>query len=222
MRAGFLPAMSAVALVLAAGPGLRAQDSPVPPEVKAFAAQYVAAYNAKDPARLQSLYLPQSRACITPAVKAVYDEMASMEMHDRVPPGYLLSLMPVNQGNLSAFATDVYFLAKPERELHIDYQYPNTNDGGQLILWLVRQNGRWMSDFPCMTEHGIKSFRDNAAARERYRAIAAEIKDPLRSQLISMLRAHQTGEASTRYRQATGSDMKTAMLVVNALQAQVK
>jgi len=35
-----------------------------------------------------------------------------------------------------------------------------------------------------------------------------------------MLRAHQTGEASTRYQQATGSDMKTAMLVVNALEAQ--
>jgi len=220
MKAGFLMAVSVMALALAAGPGLRAQDSPVPPEVKAFAAQYVAAYNAKDPARLQSLYLPQSRACITAASKAVYDEMASMEIRDRVPPDYMLSLMPVNQGNLSALAADMYFLVKPERELHIDYQYPHTNDGGQLILWLVRQNGRWMSDFPCMTEHGIKSFRDNAAARERYKTIATAIKEPLRSQLIAMVRAHQIGEASTRYRQATGSDMKTAMLVVNALQAQ--
>jgi hypothetical protein len=76
MKAGFLTAVSVMALALAAGPGLRAQDSPVPPEVKAFAAQYVAAYNAKDPARLQSLYLPRSRACITAASKAVYGEVA--------------------------------------------------------------------------------------------------------------------------------------------------
>lgn len=106
--------------------------------------------------------------------------------------------------------------------MHIDYQYPNSNDGGQLILWLVRQIGRWMSDFPCMTEVGMKEFRDSASAREQYRTIAAAMKEPLRSQLIAMLRKHQSGEASTRYHEATGSDMPTSMLVINALQDQVQ
>jgi hypothetical protein len=47
--------------------------------------------------------------------------------------------------------------------------------------------------------------------------MAAAIKDPLHSQLRAMVRQRQYGEAAERYQKATGSDMKTAMLVVNAL-----
>lgn len=222
MQSRLSPAHCALALIFAASSTLRAQDAAAPADVKAFAAEYVAAYNSKDESRLLALYLPESRACITPANKDIYDTMASVSLHDQVAPGYLLSFTPVNQGNLKAFAADMYFAVKPESELHIDYQYPNTRDGGQLILWLVRRNGRWMSDFPCMTEQGIKSFRDNASAREKYKTMAAAIQEPLRSQLIAMLRQHQLGEAEERYQKATGSDMRTSMLVVNALQEQMQ
>jgi hypothetical protein len=222
MKPALSQTVRVVALTFAAGVILRAQDTPVPPDVKAFAAQYVAAYNSKNRERLLSLYLPESRACITPENKDVYDELASLNTHDHVPPGYLLFFTSVNESNLSALGAQMHFTVKPERELHIDYQYPNTNDGGQLILWLVRRNGSWLSDFPCMTEAEIKDFRDDAADREQYRTIAAAIKEPLRSQLIAMLRAHQTGEASTRYQKATGSDMHTSMLVINALQNQMQ
>jgi hypothetical protein len=219
MKSGFLPGVCVVALLSAVTLHAQGQDSSVPSDVKAFAAQYVAAYNSKDEAQLLSLYPPQSRVCVTSANKEVYDSI-SRQMRDSVSPGYMLSLMPVNEGNLKALANQLYFLVKPERELHIDYQYPGTNDGGQLVLWLVHQNGRWMADFPCMTAEGIKSYRDNAPAREHYNAIAAAIKEPLRSQLLAMLRMHQTGEAEIRYEQVTGGDMRTAMLVINALQAQ--
>lgn len=220
MRPGLSPPVCAVALSLAATLNLRAQISPAPPDVKAFAAQYVIAYNSGDLGRLESLYLPESRACITSENKAVYDELASLNMRDHVPPNYLLSFIPVNESNMNALAAQVHFLVKPERELHIDYQYPNTNDGGQLLLWLVHQNGRWMSDFPCMTDAGIQDFRDSAAARNHYKTIAAAIKEPLRSQLITMVRAHQLGEAEERYQKEMGCDMRTAMLVVSALQDQ--
>ena len=218
MKPALSQTVRVVALTFAACMILRAQDTPVSPDVKAFAAQYVAAYNSKNRERLLSLYLPESRACITPENKDVYDEIASLNTHDHVPPGYLLSFTSVNQSNLNALAAQMHFTVKPERELHIDYQYPNTNDGGQLILWLVRRNGSWLSDFPCMTEAGIKDFRDNAAARKHYVDLAAAIKEPLRSQLIAMLRQHQLGEASERYQKATGSDVHTAMRVVYALQ----
>ncbi|MGH9560643.1 MAG: hypothetical protein ACRD3S_04235, partial [Terracidiphilus sp.] len=103
----------------------------------------------------------------------------------------------------------------------IDYEYPETSDGGTIILWIVRQNGRWMGDAPCMTDKAIADFRANAAERERYEKIAADIKDPLRSELMAMLRVHKSGEAETHYQQATGADMRTSMLVINALQDEV-
>ena len=138
-------------------------------------------------------------------------------MLDPVAPGYLLSLMPVNEGNLKAMAQEGFFLVKPERELRIDYNYPDSRDGGQLLLYLVHENGRWMSDFPCMSAHAIEDYREGAADRSHYKAIAAGIKEPLRSKLMTMLRKHQSGEAAEQYKAATGCDMKTAMLVVNAL-----
>ncbi|MGH9590207.1 MAG: hypothetical protein ACRD25_07410 [Terracidiphilus sp.] len=217
MRAAFAPAIPAIAIAFAIPFNAHAQTTEISPDVKGFAAQYVAAYNSKDVARLESVYLPESRACITPANKDVYDWTSRMGMRDSVPPRYVLSLTPVNEGNLKALASRAYFRVKPERELHIDYQYPQTNDGGQLVLWLVRRNGRWMADFPCMTAQGIKDFRDNATAREHYKTIAAAMKEPLRGELLAMLRRHESGEAAERYQKATGSDMRTSMLVVNAL-----
>jgi len=221
MRSPFLSALVIVVLIGIVTLPARAQQTAVPADVKAFAAQYVAAYNSKDKAKLESLNAPESLACIAPANRDVYDSLLTMQMRDPIPPRYLLTFSPVNENNLNALASLGHFLVKPERELHIDYQYPGTNDGGQLVLWLVRQNGRWMADFPCMSDESIKEFRDNAAAREHYKAMAADIQEPLRSELLAMLRQHKSGEASTRYQQATGSDMKTAMLVINALQDQL-
>lgn len=222
MKPNYLPLIGVVALCLSASSSVHGQNAPVPPDVKAFAAQYVSAFNSKDAARLESLNLPQSRACITPATKDIYDWVLAKQMRDPVPANYMLSWMPVNESNLKALAAIEYFPVKPENELHIDYQYPETNDGGQLVIWLVHQNGHWVGDFPCMTEHGIKNFRDNAAAREHYRTIAAAIKEPLRSELLTMLRAHQTGEAEIRYQKVTGCDTRTSMLVINALQDQIR
>lgn len=220
MKTAILPALWAVVLTLATLFSASAQDTSVPPDVKEFASQYVAAFNSKDVSRLLALNLPQSQACITPANKDVYDELLNLEMRDPIPPNYMLSLMPVNEGNWKALAAEESFPVKPERELHIDYQYPQTSDGGQEVLWLVHQNGRWVGDFPCMTAHEIQDYRDDSASREHYKAIAAAIKEPLRSQLLAMLRAHQTGEAETQYQKATGSDMRTSVLVMNALQDQ--
>lgn len=190
----------------------------VPADVKAFAAEYVAAWNAKDAARLTALIEPRSRACVTAETKPVYDEIQRTEMRDEVvAPGYLLMLMPINDGNLKAAAQLGYFLVKPERELHIDYQYPQTRDGGQLALYLVHENGRWMSVFPCMTARAIRDYKDAAADRAHYKAIAAGIQEPLRGELLAMVRKHQLGEAEEHYQKATGCDMRTAMLVMNAL-----
>ena len=222
MRPSSFQEICVVALSFMVALNGRTQDTSVPPDVKAFATQYVAAFNAKDKARIESLDLPQSRACITPANKDVYDALLSLRMRDSVPPGYKLSLMPANEGNLKALESEAYFLVKPERELHIDYWYPETNDGGGHVLWLVHQNGRWMADFPCMTAHAIKRYRDDDATREHYKALAAAIKEPLRSQLLAMLRVHKTEEAETRYQQVFGGDMRTAMLVINALYDQVR
>lgn len=189
----------------------------VPPDVKAFAAEYVAAWNAKDHGRLMGLIVTEWRACVTPENKDVYDQIERVQWRDEIAPAYRLSLQPVNESNIKALSAMETFPVKPERELHIDWEYPQTRDGESTVLWLARENGRWMADFPCMTAKEIRDYRDDAADREKYKAMAAGIREPLRSELLAMLRKHQLGEAEERYKAVTGCDMKTATLVISAL-----
>jgi hypothetical protein len=149
--------------------------------------------------------------------------MTGMQFKDATPAGYMASLVPINENNLKALADTARLAVKPSRELHIDSQQGEDVSG--VVLWLIEENGRWLADFPCPTDQATKQFHDDAPARAqrdaRFKALATGIKDPLRSELIDLLRKHETGRAITRYQQATGQDAQTSMLVVNALKHSV-
>jgi hypothetical protein len=203
----------------------RAQNlSAQPPDIQAFVKQYVAAWNAKDLARLYALNYSKSGACITPATKDFYEGSLAMQMRDSIPANYKATVLAVDENNLKMIGSMGRFPVHPARELHIDYQ--QGEDSGSVIVYLVKENGRWTDDFPCASEQSMKEFRDdapeNAKLLAHYKAIADGIKEPLRSELLKMLRAHETGRANERYHEASGQDMKTSMLVINALKEETR
>ena len=203
----------------------RAQDLSAQPEIKAFVKQYVAAFNAKDVARLRSFYHPKSLACITPENKDFYDEYMAVHVSDPIPANYTFSVMPVNESNLKALESiGQQWPVPPAQELHIDYQ--QGEDGADVVVWLVGENGRWFDDFPCATDAMIKKYREDTSARKaaavHYKALAAGIKEPLRSELLRMLREHETGRATDRYHQASRQDYKTSMYVINELKSEAR
>ena len=215
---------SAVALALLAASAFllpvatRAQfpdQLPIPADVKAFAVHYVAAINAKDTAKLWSYLAPESRACVTPQNKDVYDILFASQMDDKIPPDYHLMFTAVNESNAKAMADRQHFPVAPEHQLQIDFQLGN--DSNSIILWIVHQNGRVYADQPCATDLTIKEFRDDAPDRAHYKEVAGQIQDPLRAQLLKLIADHDTSSAITKYRDATGADTRTAMLVLNAL-----
>jgi hypothetical protein len=196
----------------------------VPGAVKNFVTQYVAATNAKDITRLRLFLYPKSLTCITPANKDYYDAMAS-HIGEPIPPNYKFSVMPVNEDNLKALESmGQRWTVKPAQELHIDYQ--QGDEVGGYVVYLIHENGRWFYDLPCAMDAAIKQYRDNAAANEaalaHYKALASEIKEPLRSELLGLLRTHETGAATDRYHQVTGQDYKTSMYVVNVLKTEAR
>jgi hypothetical protein len=195
--------------------GVQAQSQPSQAEAKAFVSQYVAAFNAKDVARWEALFTAESRACITSENKDYYDTTRAMTWRDPIPANYTFTVSPVNEGNLKAVESFGRFPLKPERELHIDYQ--QGDDLGSEVIYLVRENGRWLADQPCASQEMIKEFRDQAPERARFKSMADAIQEPLRSQLIALLREHETAQAIDRYMKATGKDGRTSMLVMNAL-----
>jgi hypothetical protein len=202
---------------------LRAQPQ-ISPEFQGFVTDYVAAYNAKDAARLLALYGSASRACITSEDRDFYDAALAVMWRDPIPPRYRITVEPVNENNLKAIETFGRFPVKPTRELHIDYQ--QGEDAGTVIVYMVQENGRWRADQPCATAQTVKQFHADAPARKEreahYQSIADAIDEPLRTQLIDLLREHKTAAAIDRYKAASGQDTQTAMFVMNQLALRVK
>ena len=188
-------------------------------DVKDFVTEYVAGLNAKNVPRLDALLHPQSLACVTPESKSYYDEARAAQMRDPIPANYTFTDSVPDDNELKALNGSWRFPVKPTRKLQIEYQ--QGEDSGILLVWLVQENGRWFQDDPCATDETLREFRDDEPARkkriEKSRALAAEIKEPLRSELLGLLRDHKAVTATKRYQQATGSDEETAMFVIYEL-----
>jgi hypothetical protein len=210
-------------LIIASAWCANAQNQAVPDDVRAFAARYVAAINAKDAARILAMYHSNALACITPQTKFFYDAVMPVHASDHVPADYTISLLPVNENNVKALADSETFPVKPLNELHIDYQ--QGEESGTVIIYLARENGRWVGDFPCATEMALKRYRDQEPERRKllahYQALADGIQQPLRGELIAMLRDHKRSSALARYREAGGQDYKTSIYVINDLVEQL-
>jgi hypothetical protein len=202
----------------------RAQSQASQADAKAFVTEYVAAFDAKDAARLQALYDSKSRACITAEDKDFYDATLAGMWRNPIPAKYTFTVSAVDENNLKGIETFGRFPLKPARELHIDYQ--QGDDSGTVVVYLVQENGRWFADQPCPSQQTLKQFRDEAPARKEreahYKSLAGAIQEPLRSQLIALLRDHKTAEAIDRYKGASGQDTKTAMFVINQLALEPK
>lgn len=216
-------AVCCILLAIAFASCANAQSEVVPAEVRAFAARYVAAVNAKDATRIRAMYNAKSLACITPQNLDYYDAGMPVLARDHVPADYRISMLPVNEDNLKALADTETFPVKPLKELHIYYQ--QGEEYGTVVLWLIQENGHWVGDFPCATEAALKQYHDEAPQRKEllahYKALADGIQQPLRGELITLLSDHKRSSALTRYREASGQDYKTSIFVLNDLVEQL-
>jgi hypothetical protein len=208
-----------VASVLICSSYLRTRAQGVGGDVKDFVSEYVAALNAKNVTRLDALLHPQSLTCVTPETKSYYDEARAAQMRDPIAANYTLRVSVPDDKELKSLDGSWRFPVRPTRKLQIEYR--QGEDSGILLLWLVQENGRWFEDDPCATEKTLKEFHDDEPARQKRiahsKALAAAIKEPLRSELIGLLREHKTTTATMRYQKATGSDYETSMLVIYEL-----
>ena len=149
----------------------QAQSEPSQTEIKSFVSRYVAAFNAQDAARLESLYSSRLQTCLAAEkrdYKDFYDFMLATMWRDPIPAKYTFKVSAVNETNLKALETFGHFAVKPARELHIDYQ--QGDDLGSIVIYLVRENGRLVADQPCASETTMKQFRDDTPAREEREA----------------------------------------------------
>jgi hypothetical protein len=76
------------------------------------------------------------------------------------------------------------------------------------VAGIVAEDENHFDGEPCATGQALKPYRDGASIRAKslaqHKALAAAIKEPLRSHLLALPREQKTGEARNRCKEATG------------------
>jgi hypothetical protein len=207
----------ALFLMLAASSALAADDAAR--IENAFVKPWVEALRSQDRGRIIRFFHPATRACINPSTKFFFDTLLDREIDENVRGSYHVSgLMPM-QGAPPALLPDHKFRYPVQPAYQVDVQFDETD----LVMtrWVAQSNGSWYEVYPCPSAEGMAFFRkevaDNAKRLKELAQIAADIHDPLRGELLALLRQKKRIDAIHRYSEAAHVNIGTAMQVINAL-----
>jgi hypothetical protein len=212
----------ALALVALVAHAARARAAPDAGQ-ETFVRQYMAGIANHDLAAITRLTHPASLACIDGASREFFDVLLAREVANAPKAaGYtIVSIVPVPPG-LSAGGTPSLFRypVPPSHEFQVELRTGPTSTT-TLIREIAQLDGAWYTVRVCPTPDGLERFRESQIrAREqraRAEALAAQLEDPLGSELRTLLEAQRRVDAIRRYREASGTDLTTAVGVVDVL-----
>jgi hypothetical protein len=186
--------------------------------------QYVAAINARDLAAYRSLASYKSLACVNAQSHDFYDRMFHVDLRHPIPADYKFTAKVVGKDDDLGFAGYAVFPARPTQQVQIDYTQ-GVENSGSVMFWLIQDRGGWSQVFPCATGETLEKFKaklpEIKANEEKTKALVAGLTEPLRNELIALLKQGKSSTAASRYAQSTGHDHETGMFVVEELEYQL-
>ncbi len=192
-----------------------------PATIDAFVKRYVAAHNAKDVAATRALWHPKSAACITPESAAFYDRDVRVSIRHAIPLDYTFTAKPVGPKDNLPFQGYGVFPIRPTQQVQISYNY-GVESSGIIMFWLVQEGTGWAEDSPCVTPETLQQFKASLpeimANEEKTKSQVDSLQDPLRSELVALLKQGKPSAAADRYAAATGHDRNMAMFVIEEMQ----
>lgn len=192
------------------------------PAQRTFAQAYLSAITSQDIERYKRLLHPRTRACITPANAEFFNTIFARRVgrvarnpHTSVRKLKDLGMIKAAQHN---------GLAYPDRPSHA-FEINLISTGARqsaIVAFAVRENGIWYEVLPCpstkslelMKQAKLRAVADSIRARE----VADTLQDPLRSEILALLREMGAVSATRRYSEAAQVDITMARRVIKALE----
>jgi hypothetical protein len=192
-----------------------------------FAKDYVSAMQTKDRAAAMKLLHPTLRACVTSRTRPFFDYIVTQQM-DGFPSGPYSKLnigpvKPKSEPSLWNFvpAKSFPYPVKPTYDIEIGFG----NDTVTLfsdLLEVAPSGGSWYWVTSCPNAAGMQFFTSMqtqaAAQKAKARKLAAQVREPLLSQIKKLITAHDRFGAAQAYQKANGGDLATAAAVVDAIE----
>ena len=227
------PAVLLLTVVFATSWSYSDTASSDPPSIREaqlrFVKNYVTAIRSKDAQKVLQTFHPAYRACVIPASQSFVDFVISRRMHDLPSTDYkVTSIKPADPRQTfgAAFlpAEGFAYPVKPTYVIQVDFE--STKDGTSsysLMLEVAPDHGSWYWIGACPNAKGLEFIQQRIQAGERQKAETrkrvSELKEPLLSELKQLLQAHDRVGAINKYSKETGTDLTTAVQVVDELEA---
>jgi len=192
-----------------------------PATIDEFLYTYVASMNAHDLGANRALWHSKSFACITPDSSVFYDRAFKVSSRHAIPADYKFTAKPIGPNEKLAFEGYAIYPVRPTQEVQIDYTKGMENSGS-VILWLAQEGKGWAEVFPCVGPETIQEFKKDLpeinAHEQKINGLVDTLQDPLRSELLALLKEGKSSTAAGHYAEATKQDRKTAMYVIDELE----
>jgi hypothetical protein len=193
-------AMRAPAAVPQGAPTLSAQQRAAQeaaekgtPDQQAFARKVANAMSAKDYSAMKELIAPSTLKCIGKNEDYLQDRIKrQFELPINRKFKLRVTKLPPNITAPSKYAT---YPMLPTHLMGMDFTAPDGNQD-TINLPIGQEAGKWYEAQPCPTAEGMVRFGKlqhmRAVQREHAKTAMAQVKDPIKSQLLGLIGKHNT------------------------------
>jgi hypothetical protein len=185
-----------------------------------FVTPWIRALTSGQAEVLKRLLHPSVQACMNDETRKYLNAGIDDEFRGAKADYEITKLAPWNgPPPLSTLPADSFFYpVPPTYELNLQLEPSHT----VIIRYLAETKGAWFEVEPCPNEKGIALIHDRVAQENQRRAravqLAADLKEPLRGELLAILKQHRLTEAARKYQEAAGvNDFTIAVMVMNVL-----
>jgi hypothetical protein len=192
-----------------------------------FAVSWVAAIKSQDEAKVKALFHPATLACINDDNREYFDFSFKDELRTGARLGAAYKVASVKQLSepppLGALPEDGFvYPVKPAYQLQIEAETADHHPM-YLIRFLAEEKGTWYTVDPCPNAKGVAFFAKQRAEGDKQMQqglrLAAAMPEVLRAEVKQLVARGQLIDAMNRYRSATGADLGTAAIVIDAMAA---
>jgi hypothetical protein len=189
-------------------------------QAETLAKEFVKAINDRSVDERKRILHPKTAACINPETQPFFDWIFSRQFKYVIPANYRVKMQQSAGISFNPSEAKFDYPVTPTHILQFDYS-TKPFSSTTLVLSIVKEGSRWYEVLPCPQPEAVSMAKSNEAkTREleaRAKALAAELRDPLRTEIISLAKQGHSIDAMKRYAEASGEDLTVAKSVVELL-----
>ena len=193
-------------------------EEAVTPEQRAFAEKYAESVQAQDVAKMRALIAPTTLKCFDGAKQKFLDEWIDKQFNYEIPIDYQLSVSRIPPE--VAKPTKVATYPVPRTHL-MEFQYTRPTNSITVTQEIGTEGGKWYMIPPCPTALRMKQFAKKeelkAIVRDRAEHAYAELKEPVKSQLLALIAKHDNTGAMRLCIKSLHVDAATAQVLLAKL-----